>query len=512
MEVRIMAVRRVFISFGWLAACGAALFAAVHPVLAADARQASPDKRPNILFIYTDDQSWNTLGCYNGWPWVHTPNIDRLAKEGVRFTQAYGEAWCAPSRACVMTGLYLHAIRGLHFKNVMGGGNYDSKICRFWPAELRKAGYRTTMIGKWHLGPDSGYGRDWDHAIVWNQADIKGDWYNDQILSIDGAPKGVVPGYSTDVYTRFAVEEIKRPHDKPWFMWLCYNAPHLPNTYAPRHKDRYKGAEVPIPFDIFGPRPGKPEYMQAFTMWKLDKSNPAALPMRDRQTLPEYVRSYNRLVCALDEGVGQILAALADTGQLDNTLIVYTTDQGFAIGERGFCWKVGPYEACMRMPLIVRLPGRVAQGEVCHQPVGLIDLPPTFFAMLGLPQPWPLHGHDLQPLLKDPQARWDYPLLLEHFRWEFGPETDRGLTGDAALGGVPWWLTLWKGQYKYIRTLVPNEIEELYDFTRDPDERHNLALDADHASLLADYRDQMMAELVRTNAGLLKNLPAPKTP
>ena len=218
------------------------------------------------------------------------------------------------------------------------------------------------------------------------------------------------------------------------------------------------------------------------------------------------------MICALDEGVGQIVAALAETGQLDNTLIVYTADQGFATGERGFAWKVGPYEACMRMPLIMRLPGRVAKGGVCDQPVGLVDLPPTFFAMAGLPQPWTMHGHDLQPLLKDPQAAWDHPLLLENFRWEFGSETDRGVTGDAALGGVPWWICIWKGRYKYVRTLVPNEIEELYDFQQDPDERRNLALDADRGSLLLDYRDKMVAELARTDAGLLKNLPSPRKP
>lgn len=496
-------------SLGWVAICGAIL-AGVGKGHAAEIQPAVQGKPPNILFIYTDDQSWRTLSCYGGRPWVRTPNIDRLAAEGVRFTCAYGAAWCAPSRACVMTGLLPHAIRGLQFEGIFKG-RYDPAVCRFWPAELRKAGYRTVMIGKWHLGPDSGHGRDWDHSIVWNQADIRGDWYNDQLLSIDGAPKAVVPGYSTDVYTQFAVEEIKRQHDKPWFLWLCYNAPHLPLTVHPRHKDRYADAEVPIPSDVFGPRPGKPQYMQAFTMWKQDKDNPGGPPISGGKKLPDFVRGYNRLVCALDDGVGRILAALAETGQLDNTLIVYTSDQGFAIGEHGFAWKVGPYEACMGMPLILRLPGRVAKGAVCGYPVGLVDLPPTFFAMAGLPLPWAMNGHDLQPLLRNPQADWDHPILLENFRWRFGSETDRGLTGDELMGGVPWWIAIWKGHYKYVRTLVPNEIEELYDFRQDPDETRNLALEADRRPLLAEYRDKMLAELTRTNAGLVKNLPAPRS-
>jgi len=490
---------------------GSALIFSVARTGRADNDQpASQNGRPNILFIYTDDQSWRTVGCYHGWPWVRTPNLDRLADQGVRFTCAYGAAWCAPSRASVMTGLYPHAIRGLRLEGIFGG-RYDPAICRFWPSELRKAGYRTAMIGKWHIGHDSGHGRDWDHSVVWDQADIRGDWYNDQLLSIDGAPKKVVPGYSTDVYTEFAVEEITRRHERPWFLWLCYNAPHLPNTVHPRHKDHYQGVEVPIPLDVFGPRPGKPEYMQAFTMWKRNERDPDAPPVHGKQTLPEFVRDYNRLVCALDDGVGRILDALAETGQLDQTLIVYTSDQGFAIGEHGFAWKVGPYEACMRMPLIVRLPGQVAAGVVCTQPVGLVDLPPTFFAMAGVPLPWKMSGHDLQPLLKNPQADWDHPVLLENFRWEFGSQTDRGITGDALLGGVPWWIGIWQGRYKYVRTLVPDEIEEVYDIQRDPDEMRNLALEANHRSLLIEYRNKMTTELQRTKAGLLNNLPPPRT-
>ncbi|UCD30085.1 MAG: sulfatase-like hydrolase/transferase, partial [Planctomycetota bacterium] len=391
------------------------LAAILNRIESATAQQAALGKRPNILFIYTDDQSWRTVSCYKGRPWVQTPNIDRLADEGVRFTYAYAASWCAPSRACVMTGLLPHGIRGLHFTGILKG-RYNPDICRFWPAELRKAGYRTVMIGKWHIGPDSGHGRDWDHSVVWDQADIKGDWYNDQLISIDGAPKNVMPGYSTDVYTRFAVEEINRDHDRPWFMWLCYNAPHLPNTVHPRHRDRYQGVEVPIPSDVFGPRPGKPAYMKMFAMCKRKKDPSGSYTiMAGGQTLPQFVRDYNRLICAVDEGVGQILDALARIGQLDNTLIVFTSDQGFAIGEHGYVWKVGPYEACMRIPLIVRLPGRVAKGGVCDHPVALVDLPPTFFALAGLPLPWKMHGHDLQPLLKNPQADWDHPVLLEHF-------------------------------------------------------------------------------------------------
>jgi arylsulfatase A-like enzyme len=139
-----------------------------------------------------------------------------------------------------------------------------------------------------------------------------------------------------------------------------------------------------------------------------------------------------------------------------------------------------------------------------------VDLPPTFFALAGLPLPWKMHGHDLQPLLKNPQAEWDHPVILEHFQWQFGLQTDRALTKDALTGGIPWWISLRRERYKYICTLVPNEIEELYDLKEDPYETRNLALDADKRPLLIDYRNRMIRELARTKAGLLKNLPVPR--
>ena len=467
--------------------------------------------RPNILFIFTDDQSQRTLSCYRdqgAWPWARTPNIDRLADEGVRFTSAYGASWCTPSRACVLTGLLPHGIRGLKLSSVLEG-KCDPEVCRFWPAELRKAGYRTAMIGKWHVGHDAGQGRNWDHSVVWDQADIKGDWYNNQTLSVDGAPKAVVPGYSTDVYTRFAEDYIREKHDRPWLLWLCYNAPHLPLTVNPRHQQRYPDADVPIPADVFPPRPGKPAHMQTWTQWiKRDDGMPVY--GKARQPLPEMVVGYNRLVCALDEGVGRLLKALEETGQLDNTLIVYTSDQGFAWGEHGFAWKVGGYDACIKAPMIFRLPGRVARGGVCPQPVSVVDLAPTLLDAAGVKPPWPMHGRDLWPLLKKPSKTLARPLVMEHFWLNFGDQTDCAVPDKDARGPLPWWISVRQDRYKYIRTLVPNEIEELYDLEADPQELHNLALDSLQRRKLEDCRKRLLAELKRTRAGLVANLPPPR--
>jgi arylsulfatase A-like enzyme len=468
-------------------------------------------ERPNILVVYTDDQSHRTVGCYSeAYPWVKTPNIDRLAKEGVRFVSGYCGTWCAPSRAMFLTGLQPHAIRGLKFgKNPHS--TYDPAVCRFWPAELRKAGYRTAQIGKWHLSTDAGHGRDWDHSVVWFHSDPKaaGGYYRNQKLSFDGGPLTAVGGYSTDNYTRYALDFIRRPHDKPWLLWLCYDAVHSPYLPAERHQSRYTADEpVATPADIFPPRPTKPAYMHRYGVWK---PGPDGVPVNAKnRPLPEAVRQYNRAVLGLDEGVGRLLDALEQTGQLANTLVVFTSDQGFAWGQHGFEWKVAPYDANLRAPFIVRLPGRAAAGKVCRHPVAMLDLIPTIFALAGTPTPWPLHGHDLSPILKNPDAPWPHPVMLEFFGHRFGGETDRALTGNDGLGGVPWWLSLRQGKYKYIRTLMENEIEELYDLESDPEELTNLALVPEHRATLEDFRARLEAELKRTNAGLLKNLPPPR--
>lgn len=482
-------------------------FAAVTAIAAAQ------PARPNILFIYTDDQSQRTLGCYRdegAWPWVRTPNIDRLAAEGVRFTTAYGASWCSPSRACVMTGRLPHGIHCVHLKGVTAKGEaFDPSTAPFWPAALRKSGYQTALIGKWHIGQNAAHGVLWDHSAVWDQNVIKGDWYNDQDLAIDGAPPKTLPGYTTDVFTRLASDFIRRKHDKPWMLWLCYNAPHLPNTTHPRHKDLYADAEVTTPADVFGPRPDKPGYMRD---WSMFKRRPDGQPAYGGKTLPDTVRAYNRLVSAVDEGVGDLRRALEESGQLDNTLIIYTSDQGFAWGEHGFAWKVGPYDACLRMPLIFRLPGVVAKGGVCRQPATIVDVAPTLLGFAGVTPPHTMHGHDLRPLLRDPAALTDRAVMMEHIGLRFGDARaeDRSSKEINAKLYVPWWQFLRQGKYKYVNTLVPDEIEELYDLEADPHELKNLALDPAHRAVLDEYRKRLLAELQRTEAGLVFTPPEPR--
>jgi len=507
------------------------LFALLSLLLAAPALAASRPAtagKPNILFIYADDQSHRTVSCYEeAHPWVRTPHIDRLAQRGIRFTHSYIGTWCMPSRATMLTGLHPYGVQTMRMEGKYPGSMYDPARCRFWPAVFRQHGYCTGQIGKWHTGTDTGFGRDWDYQAVWNRPghpDNADNYYDKQLISFNGAEAKMVKGYSTDNYTRWAIGFIRGQHrtpDKPWYLWLCYGAVHGPYTPADRHKQDYPGAKVPTPADIYPPRPGKPDWMQKIETWVPGETGEPVLKAKAKagkkkakseKTLSDWVRQYNQAVRALDEGIGQVLAALEETGQLKNTLVVYTADQGFAWGYHGFRHKLAPYDENLRAPLIVAMPGTLPEGKVCRTPVGGADLVPTFFRFANLELPWPMHGHDLTPLLKDPSAKWPHPTLLINTYDSYGADTDRIPTGKKVFHSeVPWWVFLVQGNYKYIRTLIEGEPEELYDLKADPDELHNLALDPKFADTLKQFRAATLAELKRTDARMADHLPPVRT-
>ncbi len=466
---------------------------------------------PNILYIFADDMSYRAAGSYPGaHDWVQTPNLDRIAHEGVRFDTCYTGAWCQPARATALTGKLQHGVQWLS-KDPPAERPADS----YWPVAFRKAGYHTGIIGKWHTGNDKGHGHAWDYSAIWDHTNGKvyGGYYVDQKIDFNGAPPETVGGYSTDNYTDWAVEYVKRRAlrpGQPWYLWLCYDAVHHPFMPADRHLGEYpKTPLVPVPGDIYPPRPDKPRYMQNYGLWKaLPDGQPECTrrtPGHFGRTLTQLVRQYNRAVRAIDEGVGRVLAALEQTGQLENTVVIFTSDQGYAWGQHGFAWKYAPYDANINAPLLVRYPKRFPKGTVSKHPVGGHDLIPTFFALAGIELPWKMHGRNILPLLENPQTRWDGLVMLENLKQAYGRDSDVG-TGEG-WEGVPWWVFLRKGRYKYIRTLVADEIEELYDLEADPQELRNLAVQADSLELLAQYRRMLIGELRRTGAGMADNLP-----
>lgn len=487
---------------------------------------AAVARRPNILFILTDDQSYKTVKCYpESYPWVKTPRIDGLAAGGVRFTRAYLGAWCMPSRASLLTGKHPHGIESLRMEGVYPASTYDPAVCRFWPKVFREQGYHTAQIGKWHTGVDAGFGRDWDYQVVWNRPkhpENAGNYYNDQLLAFNGEER-MTMGYSTDNYTRWACEYIEGKHrdpNKPWYLWLCHGGVHGPSIPAPRHKGMYAEQPVPTPADILPPRPGKPTYLEDTQAWF--KAPDGTIRMgrsgekfgddsrQSARTHAAWVHQVNECVPSLDESVGRLIDTLKQTGQLENTLVVFTADQGFSMGEHGFRTKLAPYDANYASPLILSRPGMIPAGTVCRQPVNAPDLIVTFFAMAGIELPWVMHGRDLTPLLRDPEkASWAFPTLYEYTGHDFGSDVTRILRagGDAKYERVPWYVALRDRRFKYIRYLNAGEIEELYDLEADPEELTNLADRAEHADRLRQLRQATIEELRRTEAGFLDHLP-----
>ena len=496
---------------------------------------ASAAQQPNILFIYTDDQSTRTVGCYeDAFDFVKTPNIDALAKSGVRFARAYIGSWCMPSRATMLTGHHQHGVESMRMEGEYPGSAYDPKLSPFWPAVFRQHGYVTAQIGKWHTGVDGGYGRDWDYQIIWNRPKyVKNspNYYHDQLTEFNGGTAQLVKGYTTDNYTKWAVEFINgkgRDKEKPWYLWLCYGAVHGPFTPADRQKGNYKAAKVPVPKDVYPPRPGKPKYVQKMEHWEPKNGEPVERKVRELgpggmkdipgRPLRDWIRQYHEGVRAIDQGVGRVLQALKESGQDENTLIVFTSDQGFAWGQHGFKSKVGPYHATVGAPLIIRLPAvkaRKTAGRVVTEPVSGVDLPPTFFAQAGLPLPWKMHGEDLSPLLEDPKAKRTAPAMLVHTGKIYGSATAKIPPADDPRlyhgPGVPWYVMIADGRYKYVRNFIEGEVEELYDLERDPEELKNLALESRQAKRLKVYRQKAIEELSRTQAPFLANMPRPST-
>lgn len=338
------------------------------------------------------------------------------------------------------------------------------------------------------------------------------------MISFNGAPPRHVPGYATDNYTRWAENFIRgenRPADKPWYLWLCYTAPHGPFEPAKRHEATYRDDPVETPADIYPPRPGKPGYMQKMERWIPGTDGQPHKDAPDGPRLEEEVRQYNRVVSAIDENIARLITALRVTGQLENTLVVFTADQGFAWGQHGFRHKVGPYDANLRAPLIISMPGTVPAGRVVETPVGGIDLIPTFFRFAGIDLPWRMHGRDLAPFLdattdEVPTADDAPPVLLSYNGWTFGDDTAAiPVAGhDTHPSGVDWYVSLREGRYKYIRTLKEGEPEELYNLESDPEELFNLASAPAQQERLRRLRARTLAELRRTEAPFVDHLPA----
>lgn len=522
--------------------------AALSCVTSAYAQQQKAQQHPNIVYIMCDDHAYQCISAYGSAlsKLAPTPNIDRLAERGMRFDCAFVEnSLSTPSRACLMTGQYSHQ----NGQRQLGEGIDTTRT--FFTELLQEAGYQTAVVGKWHMGCDP---KGFDYYHVYND---QGQYWNPQYRGTDTNNEFVVEeGYSTDLTTDHALDFIEhRDPSKPFCLLLHHKAPHRNWQANLKYLGMYDDVEFPMPenfYDDYATR-GSAARTQKMSVtrdmrWEQDFKVPEMLDLnnpdsqdsynalmgeinrmtpeqrsawgryyfpRNRRLLEAqlkgkdldnwkyqvYIRDYMSVIASVDESVGRVLDYLDKNGLTDNTMIVYTSDQGFYMGEHGWFDKRFMYEESLRTPLIVSYPGHTKPGSVCNRLVQNIDYAPTFLALAGVKQPKDMPGRSLVPVLTngDNVKNWrqsiyyhyyDYP-TYHMVRKHDGVRTDRykliHFYGKGGLDAVPEnkyqnvpgtreYATL-KG-LESIGYFEPKDEAvdycELYDLQADPHEQNNI--------------------------------------
>ncbi len=362
------------------------------------AEPASKD-RPNILFIMADDHGRQAISCY-GSQTIKTPNIDRLAREGVRFTHAFANnSICSPSRAVLLTGKYNHLCGVRKLEEPFDGSQQT------FPKLLQKAGYQTAIVGKWHLATQP-TGFDYYNVMPgqgrFNDCPLKETGQPWQ----DGRKGGIVhKGYLTDVITDVSLRWLdQRDPSKPFCLMIHHKAPHGPHVPAPRHKDLFKDTVFPEPPTLLDDYQGRaPEPVANLLRWSrlVQNDYPEYQYLRKQFTddhshdtrlvYQEYMRGYLRLVASLDENIGRVLDYLDKTDLAKNTIVIFTSDNGYFQGEHGFYNKMWMYEESLLLPLVVRMPG-VPGGQTNANFVGMFDMAPTILDLAGVKAPEDMQG------------------------------------------------------------------------------------------------------------------------
>ncbi|MDZ4286350.1 MAG: sulfatase, partial [Prosthecobacter sp.] len=411
---------------------------------AAVVRGAEPSLRPNIMFILIDDLRPDALSC-SGHPFVKTPNIDRIALEGATFRNAFVTTpLCFPSRASFLSGQYAHR-NGI--KYAQDRAPLGHRLNTF-PRLLQRAGYETAFMGKWHLGNEEIPAPGIDRWVTFRE---QGE-YVDPKLNIDGKFE-TTKGYLTDLLTDHAIEFITRRRSKPFLVYLSHKAVHAPFIPAERHKDLF--ADIPIirALSAQDTLEGKPVLRRPGI--NLSPNDP------DVHSSDEMIRNQLRCLIAVDEGIKRIFDALEQTKQLDQTMIVFTSDHGYFWGEHDLGGKHGPYDEALRIPLLLRYPKLIKPGSKFDPFVLNIDLAPTMLDVANVPVPDSMQGRSLLPLLNGNTAGARTSFLAEFF---LGNGTNR----------FPTWQAVRNARWKYIRYTDWPEMDELYDLQADPMEMRNL--------------------------------------
>ncbi|HWB53887.1 MAG TPA: sulfatase [Tepidisphaeraceae bacterium] len=433
------------------------------------AKPTTENRRPNILFIYTDDQRWDAMSCVQKemgdkarFPWFKTPNMDRLAAEGVRFRNAFVvNSLCSPSRSTFLTGLYSH-LDGVATNHAPMPETVlnSAKV-------LDAAGYATAYIGKFH------HGKQMDRPGFQYVASFIGQGqYIDCPINVNGKmtpSHGWVDDVSTDYAINFIKNQTKNHPDQPFDMVIGFKSPHDPHVPPPRAAHRFADQE-------YGPVP--------------NLHIPPVYPLDDRQgdshwgggnrwLLQLYQLNYFRCISAADDDLGRVLDTLDRLHIANNTVVIYTTDNGYYLGEHELYDKRTAYDESLRIPMLIRYPGHVPAGKVMNQMVLNIDVPETIIDFAGVQVPPSMQGMSWVPLFTEKHPKWRDSFFYEYFQESYfkSPTTLAVRTENDILikyPGYPQWT-------------------ELFDLKKDPYELHNLVHNPKDAKLLG----QMDAKFVQ---------------
>lgn len=458
------------------------------------------DKRPNILFIFSDDHGYQALSCY-GSKVNQTPNLDRIAKEGMRFDRCFvTNSICGPSRAVILTGKYSHLNGFIRNGNTFNGQQQTvSKL-------LGQAGYQTAMIGKWHLKSDP-TGFDYWQVLIG-----QGPYYNPPMKTAAGVVQHT--GYTTDIITDVAMDWLKnkRDEDKPFLLMYQHKAPHRNWQPGPKHLTKYDDVTIPEPatlFDDYNNR-ASPARNQEMTVER--HLSPNDLKLVKQRSLNEeqhavwdkaygpknkafaeanlegkdlvrwkyqrYAKDYLRCIDSVDDNVGRVLDYLDETGLAENTVVIYSSDQGWYLGEHGWFDKRWMYEESFRTPLMVRWPGKVKPGSVSNEMVMNLDFPELFLDIGGAPIPEDMQGRSFRQVLQGSTPR-DWRKSVYYHYYEFP-----GAHSVAKHYGVR------TEQHKLIHYYDLDEWE-LFDLEKDPNELKSVYDDPSYATVLGDLRKEL---------------------
>ncbi|MEM8946224.1 MAG: sulfatase [Planctomycetota bacterium] len=483
--------------------------ALLQALAAYDACFAVTNGRPNILFIFSDDHACQAISAY-GSQLTRTPNIDRLATQGMRFDRCYvTNSICGPSRACILTGKYSH-------KNgvFVNGQQFDSSQQSF-PRLLQQAGYQTAIVGKWHLGhnnPPQGF----DH---WDLLHTQGYYYQPKFVGPLGVRQHV--GYVTDLITQYTLQWLEQGRDpsKPFMLMMQHKAPHRPWDPSPEHLDDFEGVEFPEPATLFDDYRNRASAARLAKMriaddmnlrgpdlkaWDYDRLNTAGESQArdwfenkltrkqfatwkptmarknqvfDEETLAgqalvrakyqRYLQDYLSSAASVDDSVGVVLDYLDQHGLTDNTLVIYSSDQGFFLGEHGWFDKRFMYEPSLRTPLLARWPSTIEPGRVDTHITSNLDFAETFLEVAGESVPVEMQGASLVPLMRGEQPdEWRKSFYYHYYEGNGHNVSEHYGVTD--------------GRLKLIHYYKLDEWE-LFDLESDPDEMRSVYGQADYA-------------------------------